>query len=483
MLYLVGFVAFVIALLWLCQIVLLDDFYRYFKTTQLKSSAETLMQNLDNEDADALAEQLAKQNEICILLLDEHQTPLISCEGVNFCLIHRMSPMDLDWWAHRAPEDGTPLLEMFTMVPQENARYDDKHFEGRVPPADTSRGRSLLYVRHVTLADNTEGTLMLNVQITPVDATVSTLRSQLLLITLIVLLAALLLAALISRNISRPIIETNDAARALSRGQYDPPAHSASYREIKELNDTLVQAAAELSQVEHLQQELIANISHDLRTPLTMIGGYAEVMRDIPTENTPENMQIVIDETKRLSSLVNELLDFSKLQAGAIKMVKSPFCLTDSIAAILTRYNKLTEQDGYHIEFAPDRRVTVLADEARVEQVIYNLVNNALTYTGADKRVVLTQETAGERVRISIRDSGQGIPPDELALIWNRYYRSKENHKRAIQGSGLGLSIVRSILESHGAPYGVTSAEGEGTCFWFELPLADENTPLLPEKA
>lgn len=177
----------------------------------------------------------------------------------------------------------------------------------------------------------------------------STLRSQLLLITAIVLSLALLLAALISRYVSRPIIETNQAAKALARGHFEKPKNGDHYREISELNDTLVKAADELSQVEHLQQELIANISHDLRTPLTMIGGYAEVMRDIPGENTPENMQIIIDETSRLSSLVTELLDFSKLQAGTLKMEPSVFSLTQAVTAILTRYNKLKEQEGYQI--------------------------------------------------------------------------------------------------------------------------------------
>ena len=205
-----------------------------------------------------------------------------------------------------------------------------------------------------------------------------------------------------------------------------------------------------------------------------MIGGYAEVMRDIPGENTPENMQIVIDETNRLSSLVTELLDFSKLQAGTLKMAPAPFNLTESISAILTRYNKLKEQDGYQILFTPVADCTVVADESRIGQVVYNLINNALTYTGADKTVTVTQTIEGDMARIAIHDSGKGIPADELPLIWNRYYRAKENHKRAIQGSGLGLSIVRSILEAHNVPYGVDSQEGEGTTFWFKLPLAEK---------
>ena len=208
-----------------------------------------------------------------------------------------------------------------------------------------------------------------------------------------------------------------------------------------------------------------------------MIGGYAEAMRDIPSENTPENMQIIMDETARLSTLVNEILDFSRLQTGTLAMNPQPMSLTDTVRAIVTRVGKLTEKDGYVIRFAPEENLTVVADETRIGQVVYNLLGNALTYTGKDKTVTLTQTLREGRVRLSVSDTGKGIAPEELPLIWNRYYRTQESHKRAVIGSGLGLSIVRNILEQHGAPYGVDSGDG-GTTFWFELPLAaDEREP------
>lgn len=237
-----------------------------------------------------------------------------------------------------------------------------------------------------------------------------------------------------------------------------------------ELNETLVVAAEELGQVEKLQNELIANISHDLRTPLTMIGGYAEVMRDIPGEATPENLQIMIDETTRLTTLVNELLDFSRLQTGHVELTLAPFSLTACVRDIVARVSKLTEKDGYRVVFEPESDCRAVGDEKRIEQVIYNLLGNALTYTGPDKRVVVTQARRGSVIRVTICDSGEGIAEDELPLIWNRYYRAKESHRRAVIGSGLGLSIVRSILEHHGAAYGVDSVPGEGARFWFELP-------------
>lgn len=472
MLYLVLFVAFVIGTMWLFQIVWLDDFYRYYKTNQVSAAASAVLDNLDNCEVKVLADQLAKQNDVCILVLDSKYRTVLSSEDTQFCLIHRMDIRDLSWWCERVPEDGSTLVEQFNVQLYRNDAYNARRFVGMVPPMQETRQQSLLYARRITLPQGGKGYMLLNTIITPLDATVTTLRSQLMLITAVVLLGALGLAALISKNVSRPIIETNQAAKALARGAYTPPAHGGNYQEMAELNITLTRAAEELSQVERLQHELIANISHDLRTPLTMIGGYAEVMRDLPGENTPENMQIIIDETARLSSLVGEVLDFSRLQSGSLPMHIAPFDLTAALESIVQRIGKLVASDGYQVSFAPEEHFTVSADEGRIGQVAYNLIGNALTYTGENKQVSITQEIRENRVRIAIRDTGKGIPPEELPLIWHRYYRTHDTHRRAIIGSGLGLSIVQGILERHHAPYGVDSQEGEGSTFWFELPLA-----------
>lgn len=468
---LVAFVAVVIGLLWLFQIVLLDDFYQLYKSHHLNTTAAAITQNLGNDNLSALAERLAEDEDICILLVDARGETLLSAEGESFCLLHHMNPGDLKWWCDQAENGSGAQMHRLTIQPNRR-RYDARDFVGSTPKTAKPTNATLMYTVHVVFPDGTGGTLLLNTMVTPLDATVATLRSQMISITAIVLVLALILAAIVSRLISRPIIETTNAARDLAQGRYVPPKSGQSYQEIDELNATLSRAAAEVGKVEGLQNELIANVSHDLRTPLTMIAGYAEVMRDIPGENTPENMQIVIDETARLSSLVNELLEFSRMQTGHVELSRTAFCLTDSVEEIINRIGKLTAKDGYVIRFVPERRVQTFADPRRVEQVVYNLIGNALTYTGADKTVAVTQEVRGEQVRISIHDSGAGIDAAELPFIWNRYYRTHETHRRAVVGSGLGLNIVRSILEMHGAPFGVDSAPGEGTTFWFELPVA-----------
>ena len=166
---------------------------------------------------------------------------------------------------------------------------------------------------------------------------------------------------------------------------------------------------------------------------------------------------------------VNAVLDYSKSQNAAPEENTQRFSLTGSIREILTRYSKLTEQDGYVIRFQQQGEAFVQADPLKISQVVYNLINNALTYTGDDKTVTITQTIRDGHVRISVTDTGEGIEPEELPYIWNRYYRGKKPHKRAAVGTGLGLNIARSILDGYGMDYGAESTVGKGSTFWFEM--------------
>ena len=327
---------------------------------------------------------------------------------------------------------------------------------------------SVIYVRIIEI-DGQERVLMLNSVLTPVDATVGTLKVQLKLITIIIVVIAFLFGYLLSKNISHSIISLNEGAKKLAKGDYSVKFTSDDYREVAELSDTLNYTARELGKADGFQKELLANVSHDLRTPLTMIKGYSEVMRDIPGENTPENIQVIIEETERLSGLVNDMLDISKVRAGNITIYPEEYNLTESICHVLERYNKLREVDGYIIDFVYDGEVDVYADEQKMYQVIYNLVNNAINYTGPDKKVTVVQKVTDDNVRIEVIDTGNGVSQEDIPYVWDRYYKAKTVHKRAIQGTGLGLAIVKSILELHGAKYGVSSVKGHGATFWFEI--------------
>ena len=319
--------------------------------------------------------------------------------------------------------------------------------------------------------DGSELVLIQRVKLAPMSALIKTIRVQVFFTTTILVLFAIIMVVILSRFITKPIIRINEEAKNLGKGNYKIEFSGDGYREICELSDTLNYASTELSKNDDLQKELISNISHDLRTPLTMIRGYSELMRDIPGENTPENFQIIIDETTRLAELVNGMLDLSKIQSGARVPEVTVFCLTDVIRATLTRYEKLVLQGGYKIEFEFSEDAFVSADKNMILQVVYNFINNAINYTGDDKYVKVSQEIIDNKVRISVIDTGDGILDEQIPYIWDRYYKVDKVHRRATVGTGLGLSIAKDVLIAHNAKYGVESKAQNGSVFWFELDL------------
>jgi signal transduction histidine kinase len=475
-LYFLLFTAALLTLLWVFQIALLPDFYRFQKTRMLARTIDTLEQNIDNQDLQLLADRIAEANEVSVLVTDEQAQRIVSSDAVRSDGLNRMNGMDYNLYIQQTRNSGKTIYLENSQGEQQNNGYDENRFSGPVPPASKGLSSSMTAIRRVETETGEARYIFLNVTITPVEATVQTIGSQYLFIACFMVLLSFVLSLVLSRRIAQPIVDTTEAAVGLSEGRFLPATTSVSYREVMRLNATLTKAARDLRRVETMQRELIANISHDLRTPLTLIEGYAEAMRDLPGENTPENMQVIIEETRRLTSLVNAVLEYSA-GAGGDAIDPQTYNLTRSIRVILDRYQKLTGLDGYKILFSADRDALVTADEMKIGQVIYNLINNALTYTGEDKTVTVRQIASAGTVRVEVSDTGNGIAPEELAHIWSRYYRGQKPHKRAAVGTGLGLSIVKGILDAHKLRYGVESPPGCGATFWFELPETQADEP------
>lgn len=467
--YLTGFVCMIILVLWLFQIVFLNDFYKAIKIADVKRSANSISDNITNSGLNDLVIRLSQEYQICIIVMDSSGSQYISVDVLPDCIIHKLSTDSLLSIYQSAVDNGGNYLQMFTREKFIDSQYNAQQYIGTVPNYESVMKESIIYTKVVTLDTGKKVAIFINATVTPLNSTVSTLRVQLIWITVILLLLALLLAYIISKKISRPIKYINTSAKVLAQGNYNVSFNGTGYREIGELSDTLNYAAAELGKVEQFRKELLANVSHDLRTPLTMITGYSEIMRDLPGENTPENVQIIIDEAKRLTELVNDLLDVSKMQSGTQALVKEYFNLTALISATLERYNKMKQQDHCILLFDYTADVFVFADRMKISQVLYNLINNAIHYTGEDKTVRIRQIANNSTVRVEISDSGDGIAPEMLDYIWDRYYKIDKEHKRAVIGSGLGLSIVKTILQMHNAQFGVQSEIGQGSTFWFEL--------------
>ena len=471
--YLTGFCAVLLVVLWLFQVVFLDDFYRMIKTHEVKNTADIIEESLGSEDINDIIADYSKTREISIEVIELDSGIIYSTyNSFRDSAIQKISFQDKTGFVDQAVEEGGELFLSYDsdyIKRDDNIERDD--FIPREQMQDKDMSKTIMYVKTVSDDEGNSYAILINAMISPVEATVNTLRVQLYWITGFMVIFSIMLSLLISKNVSRPIEKINKSARTLSSGDYNVEFDGRGYREVQELSDTLNYAAGELSKVEGLRKELIANVSHDLRTPLTLIGGYAEVMRDLPDEKNNENLQIIIDETKRLTSLVNDMLDMSKLQSGMMVTEMSSFSITSSIRNTVNRMNGLLGSQGYEIEFHPDEDLTVEGDEMKLSQAFYNLLINAVNYSGDSRLVTVSQKKTDGRVRISVTDRGDGIPEKDIPYIWERYYKSDKEHKRAVTGTGLGLSIVKSIIEVHDGHLGVESVEGEGTTFWFELDI------------
>ena len=495
--YLIGFTAFLLGLLWYFQIVHLNSSYESIKKNELKTAADKLYANLNSDDLEDYISTLADKYDMEINLTDSEGKSIYSANLMPKSHIYIPDSTTYDCFynkvkqnggtvsyevngryndniSQKPPKDDRTLVfdeneSMYSSDSDEPMHAPEAGAEGGMMKSYVSQAKSMIYIKLVTDTQGEEHLILMSMLITPVDATVYTLRVQFIYISAVFVVTAVAIAFVISNIISKPIRKINESAKNLAGGNFDTGFDGRGYREVEELSHTLNYAAGELGKSEQLQRDLLANVSHDLRTPLTMITAYSEVMRDIPGENTPENVQIIIDETKRLTNLVNDMLELSKLQAGVSEISAEVFDFTTSILAVLKRYSKLTGQSGYDIRFEYSDDVKVCADEYKIYQVIYNLINNAINYAGDDKTVIVRQIVNGEIVRLEVEDHGKGIAEDEIDSIWDRYYKVDKTHKRATQGSGIGLSIVKNILKLHEARFGVNSKVGEGSVFWFEL--------------
>jgi signal transduction histidine kinase len=230
----------------------------------------------------------------------------------------------------------------------------------------------------------------------------------------------------------------------------------------------------DISKADKAKRDLISNVSHDLRTPLTMISGYGEMMIDLPEEKTDENIQVIIDESKRLTTLVNDLLDLSKMQESRIVLSEEVFDLSALIEAQMKKYDVYQMKEGYQISVQTQQGSYINADYSRIEQVFNNFMTNAINYCGSDRRIEVNEKIIDGKVRCEVTDHGEGIDEESIPFIWDRYYKLDKTHVRSTSGSGIGLAIVKEILELHHADYGVESKVGEGSTFWFEFSLQKE---------
>ena len=362
-LFLSAFSIFILCFLWFFQIIFLNSYYKSYKTEELDKAAIELKES--PKLTASIIEDIAQRRDICIEIYGENT--YVSTLSNKGC-------MEFGNKNFKIKKDfiNSGLLEQhYNLI---NEEY---------------KNETLIYA----LKLDKDIYAFINSSLKPLDSTITILSNQLIFTTIIVLIISLIVGYFISKKLSKPIIKISNEARKLADGNFsaDFKAPSDIY-EINELAESLNYAKEELSKTESLKRDLMANVSHDLKTPLTMIKAYAEMVRDITYKNKEkreENLNTIIEETDRLALLVNDILDLSAIQSENIPLKLEKLDLIELINQVIKRFNILTEKENYHFIFTHPDNVIIKADRQRIYQVIYNLVNNAINYTGEDKKIYI----------------------------------------------------------------------------------------------
>lgn len=450
--YFSAFSVFLMILLWFLQTIFLQTFYESNRAHQLTDIGRDVLKTYSTDNYEELVNVVMVEHNVFAYILDGDGKVLAGNTRFHFPF-HRIGVNNhVTRKIHIA--NNLKRLGKTILIPQGNSNRNVATYLNSIP------GKENVY-------------LYLYSPLARVDTTTMVLQEQLIIVMIISLLISFFLAYILSRRLSKPISDITKSAKLLEDGNYRATFFKGDYKEVSELASVLNNTAMALSKSDELRRDLLANVSHDLRTPLTIIKSYAEMIRDISGNDEVKresHTNIIIDETNRLSALVNDILDLSKLEAGESAFEHGELCLSEAVATTLESF-KVFEKEGYTFNVNIEDGVYVNGDYRRLSSVIYNLILNAVNYTGDDKAVEVVLKKSGGNAVFEVTDTGVGIDKDDIPKVWQRYYRSSKTHKRDVVGSGLGLSIVKMILSAHNADFGVDSKVGEGSTFWFKIKL------------
>nr|MBA3534861.1 HAMP domain-containing protein [Ardenticatenales bacterium] len=281
------------------------------------------------------------------------------------------------------------------------------------------------------------------------------------------------LGLLIARRLMAPLQRLVDVTQHIAEGRFEQRVTEEGTEEIAELARSLNEMAAALQQSETLRRNLVADIAHDLRTPLSVLQGNLQALLDDVYPLEKAEIANLYDETRMLSRLVNDLREMGLAEAGQLSLHPEPLEIGGLLQDITSLYVEVAAEQNITVALdAPTDLPLTLADPERTRQVLHNLLSNALRHTSPQGTITLRAASAPAAVRVSVQDSGPGIPAADLPRLFERFWRADKSRSREYGGSGLGLAIVKHLVELQGGEIGVESREGVGSCFWFTLPLA-----------
>lgn len=445
---LVVFIGLMLALILFLQTTFLDGTYKNNKIAYLKDTVAQIDEGIQNDDILSVLEDISFSNEVCVRVITD-AVGFTTYQDASSCALGKLSSKQLNKIATTTFDNGGEAL------------FD----------SNSSNIKNAYIYSKLSKVNDENVLIMLSTSIVPLQSTIDTMYDQFNIIIIVVVIATILLALCLSSLIVKPIKKIEMEATNLPSGKYDHKLVKTDAREIENLNNTLARANEEIIKADVARKELIGNVSHDLRTPLTMIVGYGEMIRDFPEENNAENINVIINEAKRLSTLVDDLLDLSKVESGKIEFHNKDIKISDLLGSVYDQFEPYCKANNIELVLnVEDSDVVVNVDDNRLKQVLHNFMSNALNYNDAkDTKIIIGEEKVDGAYRIYVYDNGSGVKQEDKDKIWNRYYKVDKEHKRSHIGSGIGLSLCKDILDKMGYKYGVDSVYKEYSKFYFDI--------------
>lgn len=423
--------------------------------TEQANALALFSQSGDSAGAEALAEAAAAQHDLLVRMDYENEASIFYFEE-KWAACAQISPFDEEY------------AELISKASDEMSFETNLFGDGLDFP-------TLSGYRRVESGAGS-GLVSIHTDLSDTEARLTQLLTWIGAIALISIIAAVLSSYYAASRIINPFVEINHTVQCYSRGDFSKRIHLPGKDEAAQLGKSFNEMAEQLRSLEETRRSFVANVSHELRSPLTSMKGFLEAMYDgtIPKKEQEHYIGLVLSETKRMTVMVNDLLDLARIESGNILLNYETFDINELIRRTLITFEaRFVEKNiDLDVRFAQEQ-CFVYADSTQISQVLRNLIDNALKYSPDDSMIYISSYALRKEVYVSIRDTGVGIPQEDVPHVFDRFYKVEKAHTPSPQvGSGLGLSIVKRIIEQHGQTITVRSAKGKGTQFTFSLQKA-----------
>lgn len=445
------------AFIWIVQVYFFDASYIESSVTEITSKVEQVSDQLEHsdlaDDPNLITYLSMSVSGKMIIVNDEHE--LIEAYSMGYPIALASDSALLESWCNI--QQG----EYYHYITDREAFHDIMN----VGP-----GNAWLYIGVPVTYYGMDTYLLMMHPFADLYSMLEVNRQQFAVFCILLTIAASILAAFFSRKFTKPILKIKTAVDSLAAGDLDAVPDVKRKDELGQLSISMEELGIALKRVDVLRKEVIANVSHELRTPLAHIGGYAEMANDLHShdeEKRKEDLDFVVSEVSRMTEMVNDIMDYSQLQAGYLPLNLDNYNLCEVIETESDNCKKAAQENHITLHYETDcKEYPVHIDALKITQVLRNLIYNAINHTADGETITVKITKIKDGVRVSVINPGEPIPEEERDVIWERYQRAQHQGSRK-QGTGIGLSIVASILNAHKMTYGVVCENGF-TIFWFE---------------